>query len=996
MGKTNNIIILLMVISISAFGQFRPETLRRADKLLENHKFYEAIEHYKQAFIEAPYLQEIAYKIASLYKKNNATEQAKKWYEEVLKFKTQDYVLAKFEYAIVLKRLGKYEKAISTFEEFIKYYNGDDKADISKVVDRQIKGCDRAMMSENDTSFEVINLSEINSSYTDISPLIFQDSLYFSSIKTDTPLTYLDDIGIKVQMNLQKVGFDSVEDTLKGEAKTYGPERLLGDNSHYGGAVFTAGGQIMLFTKCTTDEGFKNHCDIYGAKKLQSNKWSEPIKLGPTVNDEFGFASSTHPCIAPHRKKNKNVLYFSSNKTGGQGGYDLWTVDIDHNFVCSRAKNLGRKINSPGDEITPSYSENQQTFYFSSNGQIGFGGFDVFRVKKEGQRFKTPSALEGPFNTSSDDFFFQNYEKDKYVIASNREGAKKYHNQYVLDDIFIIKKIQSKKYLIARVFLKDSLLTEVDSAQIQMVSIDTSRFINNSELARVFTEQDYTLSTNIDGFINDSKTVSISEASRDTIIVNLSVSKVQKEQEIQLKNIYFAFNSDSLTDSSKIEINLLHTILINNPQFKIEIGAHTDDVGKDEANKELSQRRAESVVKYLISKDISKKRLIAAGYGESTPIAPNKNSDGSDSNEGRRLNRRIVFKIIGIVEDEKKEITKIPPPTNIPKNIFKVYIGKYLNKLDSSIFSKIGKVNFTLDKDSLYKHFIGNYSTNDSAVAAKQQIASLGYEDAYVIQEGGVEIREIKHETSESTTTTDRILVTTIGADSTAIDSTVIIKDSTMNHSPEDSLQIEHEISVDSIAIDSVLTSPSTEIEEAEEEVMKKIFISQPIDGSPVKNKVSWLKRPSAQRISCSSSIRIDYLTIMAKEKVGITFKIRVVKASNGKLISETEEFTLAANKKVSASLMKLFQVKTNIELEEGSYFIFPIVTKGSLAFMPRFTKENSFEEGKVIIHKAMYTSYDNSTPTKYKFKTKEEKKNTYINYGPFLKISLELLPEVK
>ncbi|MFT6747963.1 MAG: OOP family OmpA-OmpF porin, partial [Glaciecola sp.] len=923
MRKSSYIFILFAVLSCAAFGQYRSETLRKADILYQNHKIYEAIDLYVEAISETPHLQEIVYKVASLYKSNFALVQAEKWYEEVLKFKKQDYVLAKFEYAIVLKQLGKYEKAIVNFEEFIKYYRGNDKSDLSKVVEKLITGCDRAMMSEKDDSFEVLNLSRANSIYSDLAPYLYQDTLYFSSIKTDTALTYIDDIGIKFQMSLQKTAFNLMEDTAKGNVMPFGPSLAIGDNSHVANATFTKDGQTMFFTKCITNLEFKNHCDLYGSK-LKVGKWEAPIKLGPTVNDKTGLTSSTHPSVAAHRKKNKNVLYFSSNRIGGQGGYDLWTVDIDEKFVCSKAKNLGKKINTAEDEITPSYNEEKQILYFSSNGHIGFGGFDIYKVKKKGRKFNAPSALKGPFNTSSDELYFQNLGNNKYLLVSNRNGAKIYHKDCVLDDMFIIRKKQRKKYLIAKLYVKDSLLTEVDSSTLQMISIDSSTVIKTNVAIRVYPGKDYTLSTNINDFINDSKTVSITKTSPDTLLVQLTIEKVEEEKEIQLKNIYFAFNSAELNDNSKLEIDQLLTILNNNPKFKIELGAHTDDIGKDEANQSLSQDRAESVVNYLVSEGIRIERLVPKGYGESKPIAPNKNKDGSDNPEGRQLNRRIVFKIIGEVE----------------------------------VYQSSAPIQMIQTNDSAY---------TDTIVQEPELIDSP--KDT---------IQKISNDTAVKTSTDSIFTKTAAAAD---LPNTVEKPDS-INLTNKDTVLLP--ITKAPIILDDSLKNNH---KVSTKTVVKNVLTSQPEDASAIKGKVRWLNRPAAQRISCKSTISIQSLRVMAKEKTGVTFKVRVVKASNGKTIHESEDFNLEPNKNVSAKLMKLFDVEINCKLEKGSYFIFPIVTKGSLAFMPRYTKENSFENGKIVVHKAMYTSYTTEKPIKYKFETKEEKKNTYVNYGPFLKM---------
>lgn len=907
MLKNRIVSLLLIFTAFTAVGQYRSENLRKADVLINNHKTYEAVEYYLKAHEEAPYMQEIVYKIASIYKNNLALAEAEKWYKKVLTYNQQEYPMARYEYASVLKNLGKYELAVKEFERFIKLYRQDDKSDISTLVKNQITGCERAEMAEQDDSYEVINLKKANSIYTDLAPFVHEDKLYYSSIKTDTPLVYLDDLGIKVQMNLYQADIDHLEDTITSAIKPFGPKRDGNDKAHYSSAVISKDGQRIFFTKCETDNDFVNHCDIYGSKK-EGKTWSEPVKLGPSVNDETGNSSSNHPYLAPHRKKNKETLYFSSNKIGGQGGYDIWSVEVDDKFTCGKAKNLGRKINTSGNEITPSYSDEKNTLYFSSDGHVGFGGFDVFRVKKEGRRFKKPSPLEGPFNTSYDEFYFQHIGENKYLLVSNREGSKNYYKNFGLDDIFVIRKPINRKYLIAKVFASDKGVVELQNANIDLVSVDSVQKITSGEVVRVFEEKSYTLNTKVEQFLNDSKTVLIRAGTPDTITLNFVVKKPSQDEEIQLSNIYFEYSKAVLKDSSKLELNKLYDIMIFNPQFKIEIGAHTDSKGADRFNLRLSQKRAQAVVDYLLSKGIKDNRLVAKGYGETKPIASNTLPDGKDNPEGRALNRRIAFKVVGLI---------------------------------------------SMESDST-----SNDSTQNSGKPVKYKLSA-----DYIKYRDSLELAKVKAE---------------IVAHFPASDSLEILVDSAKIMSP---------VALDTIAKDSIVNPIINNDATDQIDDKKNTFVSEPINATVVRNKVRWMKKAGAQRITSKTSFSLKSLRVMAKEKTGVSFSVRVVKAKNGKFVAETEEFVLSPNKNTSARKMKLFNVEFNLELEEGSYFIFPVVTKGSLAFIPRHTYENVFNDGNFIIHKAMYNNFSTGTPTKYKFKTKEEKKNTFVNYGPFLKI---------
>ena len=257
--------------------------------------------------------------------------------------------------------------------------------------------------------------------------------------------------------------------------------------------------------------------------------------------------------------------------------------------------------------------------------------------------------MESPINTNLDEFYYTASNSSDAYFVSNRTGTKKYYKDYVLDDIFKVNQIV-KKFIIVKTFEKDSAQKEILNSSITIKNINTSEVKNvkTNDVIEVLTNSPFLINSIVSSHINGTKEFKFSpDLEDDTITVSLFLEKVIANKEITLKNIYFDFNSDSLKAESKFELDTLNQILVDNPNFTIEIGAHTDDVGKSDYNLTLSQKRAQSVVNYLIAKGINQNRLIAQGYGLTKPIAPNKNEDGTDNPEGRQLNRRIVFKIVG-------------------------------------------------------------------------------------------------------------------------------------------------------------------------------------------------------------------------------------------------------------------------------------------------------------------------------------------------------------
>lgn len=170
--------------------------------------------------------------------------------------------------------------------------------------------------------------------------------------------------------------------------------------------------------------------------------------------------------------------------------------------------------------------------------------------------------------------------------------------------------------------------------------------------------------------------------------------------------------------------------------------------------------------------------------------------------------------------------------------------------------------------------------------------------------------------------------------------------------------------------------------------LLKEYFISFPIDASPTKNRFRWLRKPAAQKIINTATFTIDSLRIIVKKKTGIKFKVRVVKAKNGKVVHESREFTIDGMKTASVKAFQLFDFPLGFTLEPGKYFIYPVITKGEIAHLGNFTKENSFNDGTIIIGAPMFNN-QTMDKGKFKFKLKEEKSGRLKNYGPFFRFVL-------
>ena len=641
----------LLLSAGTAFGQRRSPKLKIAEEFMYAMKYYEAADAYEEVLAENPNFTEIKLKLAKLYDRLNDLNRAAQLYSELLNSKIEDEPLLQYNYAVVLKKKGEYDAAIKLFEQFIKGYQGGDKSSLSKRVKNEIKGCERAKLSGRDTSFVVKNL-KINSGYTELSPVFHENKLLYSSIPSDTPLFYTEELGIQRFMELYQVEFDHYGDSIASKPKKFGKNYWNADGQNITGGAFSRDSLRFYFSSCKIDKiDGRNVCRLYGTA-LTDSGWTTPKDLGDQINDPENLYSSTHPTLDITKRKKNDLLYFASNRPGGEGGYDLYEVELDDKFNPGKVQNLGRKINSDGNEITPFIDPKDQSLYYASDGLIGAGGYDIQKAKRKGRRLGKPKQLGYPFNTSYDDFFYFKYNKNKFLLVSNRPGSKPYYKNYQLDDIYFIYKPQIRRYLAVQVRLDDSTQTLMDEASISLKTANFDTLLTNGAVWQAQLNRSYELKSLGDSLINASTSVQIDKGSPDTTYVTLLVSRIVKEQEIRLNNLYFAFNSDSLTDSSKTELENLYQILLDNAQFKIEIGAHTDNIGKEKYNLELSQKRAQAVVSFLTEKGIDSTRLVAMGYGMSKPIAPNTLENGDDNPEGRKLNRRIVFKILGTISPD--------------------------------------------------------------------------------------------------------------------------------------------------------------------------------------------------------------------------------------------------------------------------------------------------------------------------------------------------------
>ena len=413
----------------------------------------------------------------------------------------------------------------------------------------------------------------------------------------------------------------------------------INTNLNEGAQNISQDGNWLIFTGCNYPEGFGS-CDLYISYKTKNGGWSEAENLGSTINTS---AWESAPSLSPDKKD----LYFSSTRTGGYGARDLWVTHRLQNGKWSTPENLGPDVNTPGDESCPFMHSDNQTIYFNSNGHKGYGTTDLFLTRKDtSNHWGKPENLGYPINTIDDEAsVIVAADGITAYCASDRKEKNAGLDLYTFK---LRRDIQASKTLwvngnVFDINTKQGLpctitLTELNSAK-QISSIQTDE--SGNFLITLPTSKNYSLNINRKGYLFYSDNFSLIDNKVDSFFnLKIPLQPIEKGAAVVLKNIFFDSNSDLLKKESEIELDKFISLLNENPNLKIQISGHTDNVGKKIDNQKLSLNRANAVVKYFVSKGIKAIRLSAVGFGDTKPIADN------DTEQGKNNNRRTEINVI--------------------------------------------------------------------------------------------------------------------------------------------------------------------------------------------------------------------------------------------------------------------------------------------------------------------------------------------------------------
>lgn len=644
-------IILLVLAACSAE--------KKATKAFRLGKYQTTIDLVKQTLEKDPNDGHANFLVAESYRLSNRLKEAEPYYEKAGgRGINPDSV--KFYYGQALEVNGKYAQARKVWQEVVASARSEK---LKERAQDEIAGLDYLeKLEQKENYYRVKNLELINSPAAEYAPVHLNEELYFTSSRgngkvyeaTGTPFT-----------NIYKVASRGAIVDLATLAPL--PEGINNESINDGCITFTPDGKTMVFAKGNSGKRRgSSDVDLY-LSRFRNGAWSEPVPLN--INDPEAWDSS------PAFSQDGRTLYFASNRKGrgrnmvGYGGIDLYSASMDSRGRFSRIKNLGPEINTPGNEVFPYVADNAK-LYFASDGHPGFGGLDLFVV----ERVSGKTVIENlgqPVNSTGDDFGIFLFKADRGFFTSNREGGKGDDDIYTFVNEDPNLKVVNY-YLQGITYTPDSTgLKVLPNTRVSLLDGEgqlMQDYVTGTDgkfFFRVYENEDYELVGETDGYLVkrqpystrgksvDPKTLNqlVTNVTLDTTIV---LDKMELNKIFVLENIYYDLDSANIRPDAAKELDKLVQILIDNPEIRIELSSHTDSIASVEYNLNLSQRRAQSAVNYMIQRGISPDRMVAKGYGELRPIARNTNPDGTDNPVGRQRNRRTEFKIL--------EINAIPKP----------------------------------------------------------------------------------------------------------------------------------------------------------------------------------------------------------------------------------------------------------------------------------------------------------------------------------------------
>lgn len=532
-------------------------------------------------------------------------------------------------------KVGRYENALSHYNRYLDLTLPD--CPLIKETMKGISNCEFSIEAiKHPVSFNPTNLGpNINSEYDEYLPAVTADEeeIIFTVMRPRDKNTVCN--------------FCLMEEDFYASVKNDGSwqprfalEYPINTGYNEGAQCVSPDGKYLFYTLCNTDMGIGS-CDLFWSKRI-GNRWSRPRNFGSPVNTKNW---ESQPSIAPDGK----TIYFISNRPGGCGGMDIWKTEMTEEGVFSVPENLGKVINTEWDEAAAFIHADGKTLYFASNGHPGFGGMDIFYTSLSDTGWVKPTNLGYPINTPADEInLLINAAGTTAYYSSDKEGGFGGQDLYTFP---LDEKLRPTPVTYIKGFVYDENTREPLKATIQLIDLATNEVIastssdpqNGNFLACILTGTNILLNVSNPyyPFYSENFQIEKDYTQLNPYQKNIPLKRPEIGETFVLRNVFFDFDKSILKNESHVELDKLAAYLKENQKLRIELGGHTDNQGSDAYNLSLSLDRAKAVYDYLVSKGIDSNRMSYKGYGATIPIATN------ETDEGRALNRRTEFKIIG-------------------------------------------------------------------------------------------------------------------------------------------------------------------------------------------------------------------------------------------------------------------------------------------------------------------------------------------------------------
>lgn len=607
--KAHFTIYVLFLLIVSSLYSCKSAKLSDAEEKQRIGEYYEAAAIYRKVYTKtSPKKRDlrgyIAYRMAECNRLINNTAKATSAYMNAIRYDYPDSTVY-LRMGQMLQKTGRYPEAIKNYD----IYMENDPSNLLAI--NGIQGCELAPgWKKNPTCYEVRRMDKFNSRRGEFSPMLAgdkYDQLYFASSRSKDKDAKVSAITGQNNNNLFLVKQDE-------KGAWLAPVELEDEvNTEYdeGTPSFSPDGNTMYYTYCAQDPEGPRTAEIYISTR-SSAKWGKGTRA-TIVKDSV--TALGHPSISPDGK----YLYFVSDAVGGFGGKDIFRARVAGNDF-GPMENLGEEINTPGDEMFP-YVRDSVTLYFASNGHPGMGGLDLFKATQDSTGKWNVENLGAPINSMADDFGITFAGKEERgFFCSNRNDARGYDHIYSFERPTITIFIEG--------IVNDVDEYPIEDATVRIVGKDGLNVkvpVKKDGTYRVELERDirYVMMASARGYLNQNYELHTGpEEKNETYIVDFFLSPISKP--VVIDNIFYDFDKATLRPESKKALDEMIKMLNDNPNVTIELGAHTDRKGTDQYNERLAQRRAQSVVDYLIAGGIEAARLEAKGYGESVPKTINK------------------------------------------------------------------------------------------------------------------------------------------------------------------------------------------------------------------------------------------------------------------------------------------------------------------------------------------------------------------------------------